>query len=106
MFNTTKELAADIAKELREHPGHWTTHAAAKDASGAECSADDPDAVSWCLFGHIEKRGIEPYHADIARPFFSIAGLDYQTDSYACINDARTVEQIIQICDAVAATDC
>lgn len=106
MLKTTKELAADIAKELREHPERWTTHAVAKDASGDQCRADDPDAVCWCLFGHIQKRGIEPYRPDIAKPFFSIAGLDYKTDGYARMNDVRTVDEIIQLCDAVATTDC
>lgn len=105
MFDTIKELAADIANELREHPERWTTFVPARNASGLGCSVSAPEAVCWCLYGHIEKRGVDdPYRSDIAKQFFSAAGLDYKKDSYASINDVRTVEQIIQICDTVAAT--
>lgn len=54
-----KAIAADIARELREHPERWTTGWCARDESGSGTSYDDDDAVCWCLMGHIMRRAPE-----------------------------------------------
>lgn len=100
---TAKEIAADIARELREHPEHWTTGTSARDAAGGWVAVDSADAVCWCLFGHIAKR-FPRYTSEIhLKPFFDAAGVDWETKGFADINDDKTVEQVIAICDKVAA---
>jgi len=106
MFNTAQELAADIARELREHPERWTTGSAARDSAGNPTASVDPRAVCWCLFGHIVKRrderaGFIPN--DLLEPFFAAAGLSWDVDGFDEINDNGTVSDIIAICDKVAA---
>jgi hypothetical protein len=55
-MNDPKEIAADIARELREHPERWTQGYYAFDASGEMREAHDPRATCWCLMGMIDKR--------------------------------------------------
>lgn len=99
-----KAIAADIARELREHPERWTTGWCARDESGGGTSYDDDDAVCWCLMGHIMRRAPEADVYVIGAPFFAPFGLDPQADDigFYHINDDKTVEQIIELCEKVA----
>lgn len=99
-----KAIAADIAKELREHPDHWTTGTCARDAQGDIVASDDDEAVCWCLMGHILKRipNVDAYK--FGTPFFAAVGLNWDDDDvgFSDLNDGKTVEQIIDLCEKVA----
>lgn len=98
---TPKAIAADIARELREHPQRWTQGAAAKKADGKSTYSDDEEAVCWCIWGHIKKRaprwGIELATTD---SFNEAVGGNVTT-----FNDmpGRTVNEMISLCDQIAA---
>lgn len=109
--NDPASIAADIARELREHPERWTQNRYARDSGGEPL--DDPKhvhAVCWCLYGHIRRRldeeamgeGVASTHGAFidairrASPMAQ-ASLVIWNDRYG-----RTVGEVIALCDAVA----
>lgn len=98
MFASYQEVAADIARELREHPSHWTQKHTAKDVDGLMCGVFDAAAVCWCLYGHILKRNAGFAEAAIGAAF------GYPNVTMGRWNDAaeRTVEDVIALCEGVA----
>lgn len=94
-----REIAADIARELRKHPECWTTGCFARDSNGCRVHYRDPYATCWCLEGHIYKR-----HGDIVH-FAILAGtLDDCTTGLATFNDASStsIDDVIALCEKVA----
>ena len=59
-----KAVAADIAREIRANWQAWTQRRVARDKAGDFVPPKDPDAVCWCLAGHIEKRVGAVYETD------------------------------------------
>jgi hypothetical protein len=97
MFNTVRELAADIARELREHPEYWTQGHWARDSSGNKVHWRDDAAVCWCLEGHINKRGGD------TGDFAEAAGTsDGAFTGLASLNDRCGIDDVIDLCDKVA----
>lgn len=99
VFSSPLAVAADIARELREHPDRWTKGFNARNASGLFTGVHDPGARCWCLHGHILKRNAEFALATIGAAF------GYPNISWSCWNDAheRTVEDVIALCERVSA---
>ncbi len=92
-----KTIAADIARELREHPERWTQGHWARDSSGNKVHWKDPGAVCWCLEGHINKRGGD------TGDFAAAAGtLDGTFTGLASLNDRFGIERVIELCHEVA----
>lgn len=97
MFNTIQELAADIAKELREHPERWTQGGWARNHTRGLVSWRDETAVCWCLEGHIEKRRGD------REEFARAAGTgDGSCTGLASFNDRHDLASVIELCDKVA----
>lgn len=104
-----KSIAADIIRELREHPEHWTKGELASDASGMWVDFDDPKACRWCLYGHVKKRvmGTSGHrHTDYPRSFHEAAfgHIDLSGTSFGSWNDdhpGRTVDDVIALCEFV-----
>lgn len=93
-----KEIAADIARELREHPERWTQRSWARDAQGGKVYWHEASAVCWCLEGHIEKRGGD------REEFGRAAGTgDEITTGLASFNDRYDLASVIELCERVAA---
>lgn len=92
-----KVIAADIARELREHPERWTQGTPARDKEGDSTRARSPAAVSWCLFGHIRRR-LYPARCAVGTSSLLFGRL---ASSW---NDApeRTVTDVIALCEKVA----
>lgn len=99
VFVSPLAVAADIARELREHPDHWTKGFNARNADGLFTGVHDPGARCWCLHGHILKRNAEFALATIGAAF------GYPNVSWSCWNDAdeRTVGDVIALCERVSA---
>ncbi len=95
-----REIAKSIAEELREHPERWCQGRPYQDANGNISSPIS--AHSCCLLGHIWLAGDD---GDLERTFR--AALPTFEYSIAHWNDApdRTVEEVIQLCEKVAAGD-
>lgn len=92
-----KTIAADIARELREHPERWTQGHWARDSSGNKVSWRDPNAVCWCLEGHINRRGGD------TGDFGNAAGTsDDCMTGLAQFNDRHGVDDVIELCENVA----
>lgn len=92
-----KTIAADIARELREHPERWTQGGWARDASGNKVNWRDDTAVCWCLEGHINKRGGD------TGDFGEAAGtLDGTFTGLAWFNDRYDIASVIELCEKVA----
>lgn len=98
-----KTLAADIARELRENPNAWTQSYMARRADGKQALVLGDGACSWCLVGHIERRLKDRVvnHPQVLTAFYN--HLDRK--SIVCFNDAegRTVADVIELCEKVAA---
>lgn len=96
MKNELKEIAADIAKKLKEHPDTWTNGEFARDEDGFKCATSK--GISWCILGHIQMR-----NGGIGESFSHAAGLQ-DTFELAEWNDApgRTVAEVIALCEQVA----
>lgn len=105
-MQTIQEIAADIAKELREQPSRWTTGCLARDASGRTVPYGEDTAVCWCLMGHLLRRAPNADAYRLGAPFFAALGLDRGKDDvgFSTINDDKRVEDIIALCDQVAAS--
>src|SRR5688500_18932442 len=106
-MRTPQAIAADIARELRKHPGHWTQAAPARTAEGASTEARDPHAVCWCLWGQVIKRippgtldefGVLAAFVDSIDELKDGEGLGIYNDA-----DGRTVDDVIAVCEKVAA---
>ena len=92
-----KAIAADIARELREHPERWTQGGWARDPDGALVHWKDPTAICWCLEGHINKR-----HGDTG-DFGAVAGTtDGSWTGLAWFNDRYDIASVIELCEKVA----
>lgn len=96
-----KEIAADIARELREHPERWTQGRDARDSRGAGVDYSDPSAVCWCLAGHVDRRGdVNAYVA------FRVLLRRFIGNSVTPVswNDTkgRTVDEVIELCERIA----
>jgi hypothetical protein len=106
-MKTIQQIAADIAEELRQHPDRWTTGCTARDQQGNPVASDDDTAVCWCLMGHIRRRAPSENEYTFGRPFFLLEGLDPLADEigFSAINDGRRVEEIISLCERVAASN-
>ncbi len=92
-----KEIAADIARELREHPERWTQGAPARDKEGNSARVRSPAAVSWCLLGHIRRKQYQT-RGEVGTSAMLTAQL------VSSWNDApaRTVTDVIVLCEEVA----
>jgi hypothetical protein len=92
-FSTAAQVATDILDELTRYPDHWTQGYIAQNASGLVCPASDPEAVSWCLFGHILKRNAAFAEHSIGAAF------GYPLTSWSEWNDrrGRTVAEVIAL---------
>lgn len=110
MFRSAEEIAADIARELREHPEHWIQHSLVRLESGVE--EDEPeyatrsDAICWCLEGLIVRRtkwSPEDGSVDREQVFDTFRTALGETDLYRW-NDAhgRTVGDVIALAERVA----
>jgi len=112
MSNDPKTVAADIAREFREHPAHWTQDYICKDADGEDwMDPTNPDAVCWCLRGAIDKRvihGAGPIYLAFDRALgHQIASeAEHETLHFVEWNDkpGRTVAEVIELCERVANT--
>lgn len=96
MENELKEIAAEIAKNLKKNPHTWTKGAFARDKDGFKCA--NSKGVCWCILSHIEIR-----HGGMAESFSHAAGLQNACE-LAEWNDApgRTVAEVIALCEQVA----
>lgn len=101
-MKTSKEIAADIARELREHPERWMQGRSASTPTGDTVDVNSPRASKWCLSGHIQRRQEDSFSLlALLDPFVRCAGMKV-TD----FNDHqdRTVDEIVALCDRVAAS--
>ncbi len=102
----TKQIAREIADELKSHPDHWFQGALVKFANGASSSTEfgvrTEDAVCWCLEGHICKRVDRDVSFWALDDFRKLAGVG----TLFRWNDApdRTVNDVIALCEKVAAS--
>lgn len=95
-----REIAADIARELREHPERWTKGRDARDREGRAVCPTDPSAVCWCLIGHCDRRSDAYAYVEfreIAKRFVEGRVLTFWND-----HPSRTVDDVIELCDKVA----
>lgn len=103
MSTDPKSVAADIARELREHPERWTKGTHARGSSGDQVDYASRLAKKWCLAGHICKRVGMGHDWEIRARFREILGIEH-TMWLSSWNDEplRTVTDIIAACDKVA----
>jgi len=104
-----RDIASDIACELRAHPEHWTQGAVARAETGKAVDHDCPTAVQWCLSGHVLKGskpylGPDPGHGvlpELIRVFEAFEQAIATT--IPCWNDApgRTIEEVIELCESI-----
>jgi hypothetical protein len=96
-----KSIAADIARELREHPDNWFQGDLVRYGNGTTSSdVGFVGGVCWCLEGHIMKRtGIDGANAVFAAFREAIDKMDLFR-----WNDqpGRTVEDVIELCEKVS----
>jgi hypothetical protein len=104
-----KAVIADIARELREHPEHWTQNCFACDRLGIDVLSNDPNAVCWCLHGHVQKRiGWPPRNPGEYDYAYYGAILRLLADGCCARvtvwNDeiGRTVDDVIALCEMVS----
>lgn len=104
-----KGIARDIARELREHPSHWFQGALTRFADGTESPYLEKvkQGVCWCLEGHISRRVDSEVATQAIVAFLDEAHARYLIEDGASLfkwNDApgRTVEQVIELCEAIA----
>jgi hypothetical protein len=101
--STAQEIAADIAKELRENPGNWCKVTIARDEHGRTVDPLDEAACCWCLLGHFEKRLDGSWEPAIT-PFVRELERQRKIGSVALFNDAPStgIDDVIALCDLVA----
>lgn len=102
-----RSIAADIAKELREHPDHWFQGALVRMDDGRTSDRDwaGPHVVCWCLEGHIVKRTRDQDDGVVFESFRTTLRNRHNYDeSIHEWNDVpgRDVQDIIRLCDEVA----
>jgi len=104
---TAREIAADIARELRESPERWVARtgipgwASAINKAGEGVPPESTDACAWTLYGHVIRRNPfalrdDPRHwgwGEIG-PKFSFAEWEEKC--------GRDVETVIAFCDRIA----
>lgn len=105
---THQAVAADIARELREHPALWMQGHLVRFREHAGFSdlvlrARDARAECWCLIGHICKRLPDPDDSMACRMLFE---QHVGTFELAAWNDTpgRTAQDVVALCDEVAAS--
>lgn len=103
---TPQEIAADIARELREHPEHWIQGSLVGFANGergndAE-SVNADNATCWCFEGLIYKRtGTEDNFA-VLEAFRAVIGM---MEIHIWNDELQTtVALVIDVCDRVASS--
>ena len=103
---TPQEIAADIARELRENAKCWTRGCLARNQHGDGVDANSKHAVSWCLIGHIIKRTERSQGLVIGRfcpTLHAFLGECTTEMSLSEWNDSRrSVNSIIKLCEKVA----
>lgn len=103
---SVRQIAADIARELREHPGRWFQGALVRFASGASTSTgyglQRVDAVCWCLEGHICKRVDDEVRLVAMNKFHEAALIPEGSLNSWNDKPGRTVEDVIALCEKVA----
>jgi hypothetical protein len=98
---TPKQVARSIVEELQAYPLHWCQWNSAIRSDGSKTRVNDPEAVAWCLWGHVCKR--EPFPSiDMLEAFWPLLG-----STIPVWNDrpGRTVEEVIQVCEKVINDD-
>lgn len=114
-FTTPQQVAADIAREYREDARRWTQLTWARrsfERFANSCNYDSGEAVCWCLRGAVNKRvGLGSLEMATLEAFDAALGDppdDALDGDILCVrwNDAkgRTVEEVIALCDKVAAS--
>jgi hypothetical protein len=102
---TPQEMARDMLRELTERQSAWTQHKIARDVHGDRVGPKSPDAVCWCILGHINKRTETIMAADAAaRAFMARLPKLWQSSDLCRWNDhpRRTVADVIALCERVA----
>jgi hypothetical protein len=106
-FADSKTMAADIARELRQHPDRWMQRRLVRFRNGLTSNDQDEvsreDAVCWCLRGHILKRiGPDTRFIEVDEHFRAALGRRVFISEW---NDAkdRTVAEVIELCERLAA---
>lgn len=100
-MKTVQHIAAEIGKELTEHPERWTQDCYARNQKGESCATDSPRAVCWCILGELSLRAPESY--GLWESFARTSGFK-DSNELAEWNDApgRTVAEVIALCEQVA----
>lgn len=99
-----KGIAKSIAEELRAHPDHWMKGALVRFKDGVESSSgialNSDNAICWCLEGHICRRVSREVHSQALMTFREAVNIE----TLFRWNDepARTVEDVIALCEKVA----
>lgn len=110
---TPQQVAADIAREYRANHCLWTQKVLGRDSDGVNTyDATDPRAVCWCLRGAIDRRLPTGSFAAqrVYEAFDRAIGREWAPDDDAVYfvdwNDSpgRTVEEVIELCEQVAAS--
>lgn len=101
IMHSSKEIVADIARELRAHPERWCQGPSAMNAEGHEVGSNEDDAVAWCLEGHVWAR-TQMFALPVSTFFLLRAALGQEV--LFSWNDApgRTVSDVIQLCEKAA----
>jgi hypothetical protein len=99
----TKKVARSIARELRKHPRRWTRggELSGRDRHGRGCWATAPEAVAWCIEGHITKRTHAGGYSVVCKEF--IKAMDLPGALFVW-NDAksRRTRDVIRACERVS----
>lgn len=97
---TYKELAKQMAKFYKDHPGSWTQGTAARDKDGNEVGMMTAEAVQWCIVGLANKLCPATFltRSDVYK---AINPGGFCTDNW---NDApgRTEEEVILALESVS----
>jgi len=101
-MNTIQEIAADIARELRDDPARWTQAAYARDHRGYPIQHDAKTACTWCLMGHVKKR-VTPHEEVVTSLYLLRNAIGTSTAEWNDVHD-RTVQEVVELCDRIAAT--
>lgn len=107
-----KTIASEIAKEYREHPTHWTQGHWARNELGGYTDYNSETAVCWCLRGAIDKRlscGSSAASELYSLFELAVSGVRMSDDGHLEFVDwndepGRTVQEVIALCEKVAAS--
>lgn len=101
---SVREIARSIAARLRSNPGSWMKLSYAHNSEGEPTSPLDIDFQRGCLIGHA-MRLAGGMHEPVVEQFRESCAAVLELESPALWNDTpgRKVEEIIDLCDRVAA---